>query len=87
MAKKNYTLEQRKKYHEKRVSNTKTSERKRSYSRSWLDGYNDKHAKTNLAAVKNEIAERKKKNVPRSSYDVMLQGYRNGLAAKVASYS
>ena len=51
MAKKRYSVQARAAYHEKRMNDSKVSKKKRDYSRFWIDGYNNKYARDNYAAV------------------------------------
>lgn len=76
MARKKYSVAQRKSFHEKRVLDKTVSENKRVYSKSWFDGYSDTHASNNYPAVLSEISARKRRRVPHSVYDVTLQGYK-----------
>lgn len=82
MAKKNYAIEQRARYHKERVDNQKVSENKRYYSRNWLDGYTDSRAENNYRAVCSEISA--KKGHMSKEHSIMLNGYKNGLKAKLS---
>lgn len=80
--KKRYTVADRAAYHRARSSNANISENKKLYSRNWLDGFSDPHAKSNYPAVCSEI--QRKKGQMSKEYSVSLFGYKNGLKAKLA---
>lgn len=83
MAKKRYNLNDRLKFHKNRVNNPNISEGKRIYSRHWLDGFTDSHAKNNYSAICCEI-DRKKGRCSRTE-SIVLHGYKNGLKANLDS--
>ena len=83
MAKKRYSVQARAAYHEKRMNDSKVSKKKRDYSRFWIDGYNNKYARDNYAAVNQEI--RMKKGRMSSTDRVILYGWRNGMKAQLES--
>lgn len=78
-SRKRYSCAEKIKYHTTRASSN-ASEKKKLYSKNWLDGVNDDHAKSNLSAIETEIAFRKKRKLPISSG---YYGYRNGLRCRV----
>lgn len=82
MAKK-YSVTDRLRFHQARVNNPQVSENKRWYSRNWLEGYHDWHAKNNYSAVCSEI-EYKKRNKCLKESAPGLFGYKNGLAAQLS---
>ena len=81
MAKRKYSVSSRVAYHRARANSSKTSVRKKAYSLNWLDGYTDRYARDNYAAVCSEIS-RKKGKLTRNER-AMLYGYRNGLKAQL----
>lgn len=82
--KKKYTVQERAEYHEKRANSYDVSLRKKSYSKNWLEGYNDSYAKQNYVAVCSEITAKKKNGGLLRNEAVALYGYRNGLKAKLS---
>lgn len=80
--KKQYTAEQKLSYHLHRLESGNLSDKQRSYSREWLNGYRDEHYKSNLRGVKSEIRARRNNKVPFGAYDIQLLAYRNGLQAR-----
>lgn len=78
-SRKRYSCAEKVKYHTFRM-HSNVGEKKKSYSKNWLDGYNDDHAKSNLSAIETEIDYRKKQKLPICSGDY---GYRNGLRCRV----
>lgn len=81
--KKKFSYADKVKYHERRVNNPNVSEGKKAYSRSWLDGVHDTHAKSNYSAICHEI-EYKKGRCSRIE-SIVLNGFKNGLKAKIDS--
>ena len=82
MARKKYSTKQKLNYHSNRLKRSNVSENKKTYSRHWLEGYNDPHYKFNLSGAKSELKGRRKNKVPFSTYDIMLLGYKNGLVER-----
>lgn len=58
--KKNYSVEDIYKYHEKRANDKTLSKNKRCYSENWLHGFNDPHAKENIIPLTNEMNARRR---------------------------
>ena len=81
MAKKKYSVSARADYHRSRMVSSTASENQRYYSRSWIDGYTDSHARENFGAVCSEIAARK--GCLTRSERIGLYGFRNGLQAQL----
>lgn len=81
MAKKKRSVATRFNFHKARATDRTVTENKRIYSRNWLDGFTDNHARQNYSAVCSEIAAKKGKIS--KAYSVMLNGYRNGLKAQI----
>lgn len=81
MAKNNYSIKEKVVYHKRRLVDNRVSKNKKCYSKNWLDGYFDEHAKNNYKAVCNEIKARK--GTLTKDYSICLYGYKNGLKTKL----
>lgn len=81
MANKKRSAVSRFNYHKARATDRTITENKRIYSRNWIDGFTDKHARQNYSAVCSEISA--KKGRMSKTYSVILNGYRNGLKAQI----
>lgn len=79
--KKQYTWQQKVNYHTFRA-NSNASERKKLYSKEWLNGFFDRN-KNNLSVAKNKLLNRRRNKLPFQSYDVILAGYKNGLTTRI----
>lgn len=84
MKKKKYTIQERAEYHKKRINSFDSSIRAKSYSMSWLEGYNDSYAKQNYSAVCSEINARKKNGRLTRNESAVLYGFKNGLKARLS---
>ena len=78
---KQYSPAARANYHKRRMNNSAVSEGKRVYSKNWVEGFTDSHAKTNYNAVLTEISA--KKGRMSKDYAAVLYGYKNGLKAQL----
>lgn len=76
-----YSIEQKVAYHKRRLVDNKVSDNKKCYSKNWLDGYLDEHARNNYNAVCHEIKSRK--GTLTKDYAICLYGFKNGLKAKL----
>lgn len=61
--KKNYSIAEKVAYHKSRVQFPKVKEAQRIYSKNFLNGVHDEHAKSNLKDLKNEFLKRDSANV------------------------
>lgn len=81
-----YSFEDKAKYHRNicnLLSHDDKTFLKQVYSRSWLNGVGDDHAKQNLKAVNNELKETSKL-CDKNSFQIMdLLGYKNGLKERI----
>ncbi len=82
--KKKYSIKERAEYHKKRINSFDSSIRAKSYSMSWLEGYNDPYAKQNYSAVCSEIEHKKKNGGLTRNESAILYGFKNGLKAKLS---
>lgn len=98
MKKRKFSIEQIRNYHENCLQSDKATANQKSYSRSWLEGFNDDHAKDNLKPAKQELKNRKDyidelerdiskqkielKNT-KSISNTVYGGYINGIIAKL----
>lgn len=84
---KKYSVEEKFKYHKLRsAKSSKIGVKNKCYSKAWCDGFLDTHSKQNLSAVNSEINYVKrnlKKSKERSIKLADLNGYRNGLMARL----
>ncbi len=81
---KKYSVNERVEYHKKRINSFDSSIRAKSYSMSWLEGYNDSYAKQNYSAVCSEITARKKNGRLTRNESAVLYGFKNGLKARLS---
>ena len=77
---KKYSVYDREKYHKSRLQDPRVSEKKKIYSRHWLDGFTDERANVNYIPTRNERDWRIKNGqmYNRAVYD----GYLNGAKAQ-----
>lgn len=81
MAKK-FSFSDKVNYHKARLNNSSVSENKKIYSRHWLAGSTDPHAKFNYASVCEDL---KHKKFHSRGERIMYTAYRNGLKANLDS--
>ena len=84
MAKK-FSIESRAAFHKKRSTDSHVSEGKRFYSRQWLDGFNDVHAKHNITATKIEKAHMREMGLLTRDQSIFYDGYIRGCKARIDS--
>lgn len=84
--KKQYSWQEKITYHTLRSSNIGISARKKSYSRGWIEGFDELHSKRKLRTVKYELLKRRQSKIPFSAYDCLLLGYKNGLNSQIKSF-
>lgn len=82
--KKNYSIAEKVAYHKARVQSPEVKETQRIYSKNFLDGVHDEHAKNNLKEVEREFLKRDRNNVVAMSVDrARFGGYINGMKMRL----
>lgn len=81
--KRKFSIEERAEYHSNRLKNPSVSENKKLYSRHWLYGFKDTHAKTNLSSLRSEKEYRKKIGQYDKSASCMYNGSIAGTKARI----
>ncbi len=85
MARKKYSPMERYQFHRKRLIDSKTTDYQKAYSKNWVEGFEDDHAKVNYSALKNSKAYRKRIGKYDKDYSVMINGSLAGTKARIDS--
>lgn len=81
--KRKFSIEERAEYHSNRLNDPNVSENKKVYSRYWIHGFKDTHAKTNLSSYRGEKKYRKEMGQLDRSEACMFNGVIAGAKARI----
>lgn len=82
--KKNFSIAEKVAYHKSRLESPKVKETQKLYSKNFLDGVYDEHAKVNLKEAERDFRKRVSKDINTLSFDKAgYGGYINGMKARL----